>query len=362
MNIPKQGSIKEFIEFLLINILCLDSTIYAIVLLILTFKLDMLCQLYLISNHIANNILICFATFHIVLKFLSIILYYKFEYLNISNILILKLFEKMKQEQKIKFWLLFIITIPYQFLLVCCVFATRSVADVIGMFIISLCISAVIPYILLFIYMTYEKFYNKYNNHKMAIIIFVKKYIIIWGICFFIIFMLLINLIFDLIPYKGVGRKIYQELSSACPMEINVSNVPQHAKYNGLFLESRLYSDADKECFEKIEENYTFDVLKFLGDKVEKKNTTSFKKYFGKYITYYDYKNLLIMVESYDESHIQDVVGYKCRYDNMGRLITKSFYINETDYVFNRDNEYVYDITTTHFGSIVSKKKYMYKR
>ena len=161
MNTPKSNPIKELLLFFIINILYIDSTIFMIVLLFLTLKLDLLSDSFFISHNVINNIVCYFGIFHVVMKFTTLILYYKIEYQNLSNPLILNLFKKMRTESKFKFWFLFISTIPYQILLIVNIISTRSIVDFLETILIFLCLSVVFPYILLFIFWVYEDIHDK---------------------------------------------------------------------------------------------------------------------------------------------------------------------------------------------------------
>ena len=180
MNYSKLHSIKEFILFLLLNIIFVDS--FSIVILMGIF-------LWLIIYAVEQNVISEITCFFIIslalmlfliLKCIVMILYYKTFYNKISNSIIIKFFSYLQKNSEHQNIFKFIIFLPYLIgIMLSCIFDIQAarIQHVVQNSCLAILSSGLISYSMLFMYWDYKETLNNLKSVK-AIILTIKQHIL----------------------------------------------------------------------------------------------------------------------------------------------------------------------------------------
>ena len=196
MNNKKLHSIKEFLLFMLLNIIFVDS--FSVLILIGLF---LWLMIYAVEQNVISEITCFFIIslalmLFLILKCIVMILYYKIFYNKISNSIIIKFFSYLQKNSKHQNIFKFIIFLPYiAGIILSCLFDIKTVR--IQHFFQNSCLSVLssglISYSMLFIYWDYEQ---NLKNHKQAkaILLAIKQHILsIFVILILVILMFVIS-------------------------------------------------------------------------------------------------------------------------------------------------------------------------
>lgn len=177
---------KDFIKFILLNLFVSDS-VFAFLLITILFvlcetqKVDLIIKLLL-------GILVLII---LLLKFPSLIIYYKTAYKGNKNPLICMLFNSLQKSVSFRIKFLSLVNLPYIIIILLNSFTEHNWYESIieQSFIYVIMMSCFLPYICLFAYLDVEEFINVYSLQKLCrtIIIKNKKILVILTI-FFILF------------------------------------------------------------------------------------------------------------------------------------------------------------------------------
>lgn len=177
---------KDFIKFILLNLFVSDS-VFAFLLITILFvlcetqKVDLIIKLLL-------GILVLII---LLLKFPSLIIYYKTAYKGNKNPLICMLFNSLQKSVSFRIKFISLVNLPYIIIILLNSFTEHNWYESIieQSFIYVIMISCFLPYIFLFVYLDVEEFINVYSLQKLCRIIIIKnKKILVILTIFFILF------------------------------------------------------------------------------------------------------------------------------------------------------------------------------